>query len=182
MFFRTSADGNCLFNACSASLIGNESLAPYLRCLTSLELFMNPGYYAHHPLLAGHARQDSSIFSVSISSKAFDEYDRFDKISAIKAEAKSIANNFTFSSFDVMFALSSVVGMEIEAYYPITNKEPVYEELFNCCIVPREAYQPSSEKIHIFRCRSATGYFVLTKELSSQVDHFVPLLQKNVKQ
>ena len=37
-FFSTSANGNCLFNACSIALTGNESLSSYLRCLTSIEL------------------------------------------------------------------------------------------------------------------------------------------------
>ena len=38
---RTTADGNCLFNACSIALCGTEDLAVYLRCLTSIELYLN---------------------------------------------------------------------------------------------------------------------------------------------
>ena len=49
--FRTSADGNCLYNACSLALSGDEILAVYLRCLTSIELSRNPDYYASHPIL-----------------------------------------------------------------------------------------------------------------------------------
>ena len=45
---RTSADDNCLYNACSLALADDESLAMCLRCLTSIELFMNAEYYASH--------------------------------------------------------------------------------------------------------------------------------------
>ena len=48
---RTLADSNCLYNACSLALVGNENLAVYLRCLTSLELNTNAAFYADHPLI-----------------------------------------------------------------------------------------------------------------------------------
>ena len=49
---RTSADGNCLHNACPLAIVGDESLAMCLRCLTSIELFMNSEYYASHNVLS----------------------------------------------------------------------------------------------------------------------------------
>ena len=36
IFHRTTADGNCMCNACSLALIGDESLASCLRPLTSI--------------------------------------------------------------------------------------------------------------------------------------------------
>ena len=48
-FCKTSGNGNCLYNACSIALIGDESLANCLRGLTCMELFMNSWYYADHP-------------------------------------------------------------------------------------------------------------------------------------
>ena len=41
----------CSYNACSAALCNKESLASYLRCLTSIELFLNSTFYAKHPII-----------------------------------------------------------------------------------------------------------------------------------
>ena len=51
IFHRTTADGNCMFNACSLALIGDESLASCLRPLTSIELYLNAEYYSTHPYI-----------------------------------------------------------------------------------------------------------------------------------
>ena len=42
-------DGNCLFNAGSVCVVGNESLAVVLRLLTAAELFLQQNFYAAHP-------------------------------------------------------------------------------------------------------------------------------------
>ena len=42
-------DGNCLFNAGSVCVVGNESLAVLLRLLTAAELFLQQNFYADHP-------------------------------------------------------------------------------------------------------------------------------------
>ena len=54
LFHRVTQNGNSLFNSCSVSLLGDESLSLQLRCRTSLELFEHAQYYANHPLLFGH--------------------------------------------------------------------------------------------------------------------------------
>ena len=42
-------DGNCLFNAGSVCVVGNECLAVVLRLLTAAELFLQQDFYADHP-------------------------------------------------------------------------------------------------------------------------------------
>ena len=42
-------DGNCLFNAGSVCVVGNESLAIVLRLLTAAELFLQQNFYADLP-------------------------------------------------------------------------------------------------------------------------------------
>ena len=42
-------DGNCLFNAGSVCVVGNESLAVVLRLLTAAELILQQDFYAYHP-------------------------------------------------------------------------------------------------------------------------------------
>ena len=74
---RSTANGNCLFNACSRLLISNESLADILRLLTCLELFRNAEKYSLHPLFEevssrGMFRTLNSIFVASISNFIFD--------------------------------------------------------------------------------------------------------------
>ena len=77
--FRTTGDGNCLFNACSISLCGNESLSSSLRILTAIELFVNAQFYANHPCLllewesSGNLfRSKKSIFASCLSDESFE--------------------------------------------------------------------------------------------------------------
>ena len=70
--YRVTGDGNCLFTACSVAIIGHESLATYLRCLTSIELFRSADYYASHPsifgfLFNGEEINENNVFSIMIS-------------------------------------------------------------------------------------------------------------------
>ena len=62
LFFRTTDDGNCLYNAVSISLIGNEKLSKVLRLLTSNELFENASYYAKHPYFVQIQENEESGF------------------------------------------------------------------------------------------------------------------------
>ncbi|KAL3889926.1 hypothetical protein ACJMK2_002243 [Sinanodonta woodiana] len=49
-----TGDGNCLYNAISILLHGNESLATQLRYLTCIQLVKNMGAYMNHPLSMKH--------------------------------------------------------------------------------------------------------------------------------
>ena len=44
-----TGDGNCLFNAASINLVGNEALSVTLRLLTAAEVFIHADFYASHP-------------------------------------------------------------------------------------------------------------------------------------
>jgi len=46
---RLSGDGNCLYNAVSVAVNGDESLSATLRALTSAELYLNASFDASHP-------------------------------------------------------------------------------------------------------------------------------------
>ena len=108
-FFSTSANGNCLFNACSIALTGNESLSSYLRCLTSIELFENAKFYANHP----HPHKNGAFtslknaFAMCLSDAALTIFEQSDDIAAVLEEAKQTANNYTYSSMVCMLALST---------------------------------------------------------------------------
>ena len=47
---KATDNGDCLYNATSIALCGNESLSCLLRLLAAGELFFNADYYAEHPV------------------------------------------------------------------------------------------------------------------------------------
>ena len=49
---KASDNGDCLYNATSISLCGDEPLALLLRYLVAGELFFNAKYYAEHPIFS----------------------------------------------------------------------------------------------------------------------------------
>ena len=44
-----TGNGNCLFNAASINLVGNEDMSVILRLLTAAELYIHADFYANHP-------------------------------------------------------------------------------------------------------------------------------------
>ena len=121
VFFRTTGNGNCLFNSCSLALKGDESLSVYLRCLTSIELFEHSEHYANHPIIFDEGRfgklNENTIFSNLLSHAAFALFQKDERLSAANAEAAGVAVNIAFSSFLSLLAVSSVIEMPIESYY-----------------------------------------------------------------
>ena len=121
---RTSGYGNCLFNACSIALVGDESLGVSLRCLTAIELYQNAQYYALHPLLElqhnnGAFNNTNNAFAMSISDAALDASKGKDHVHAVCFEASRIAKDYQPATFLCQLALASVIGRPVEAYYPV---------------------------------------------------------------
>ncbi|XP_047144525.1 uncharacterized protein LOC105843125 [Hydra vulgaris] len=146
---RTSPNGNCLFNACSISLIGNESLSEYLRCLTSIELYTNVGFSSNHPIIFSQTDvtksgriDENTAFFIIISQKAYNSFCKNNRTLSIVSESINIATNYSYSLFLTLCVLSSVVGIPIESYYPIEKdrkeiEKTAYEIFFNCTVRPR---------------------------------------------
>lgn len=70
--YKSTANGNCMFNSCSRLLVGDDSLSSCLRLLTALELATNGEYYAAHPKLEEASRSSatysaSTLFSICLS-------------------------------------------------------------------------------------------------------------------
>ena len=112
--FRTTEDGSCLYNACSIALIGDETLSMCLRSFTCCELYLYADSNASHPILNYLESQNF----VSNKNNAF-VLEKGNHLTAVYGEAQYIARNFRFSSFLCLLAISSVIGLPIEAYYPI---------------------------------------------------------------
>ena len=59
------ANGNCLYNACSIAITGNNNdVSVILHCLTSIELFENASYYANHPVI--NSQHESGAHSLHL--------------------------------------------------------------------------------------------------------------------
>ena len=117
---RTLADGNCLYNACSLAFVGNENLAVYLCCLTSLELRTNAALFADHPLIEYQHKNGAfstmkNAFAMCLSDTALTAFEKDGHYAAVIAEANVNAQiNHAFSSFLCVLALSSVIGCPID--------------------------------------------------------------------
>ena len=82
MLYRVTADGNCLYNACSFAIIGKEDPSSALRALCSMELYLYADYYASHSHFKSLAEkeQDTSLSDLFfLQSLSFHASDQFDK-------------------------------------------------------------------------------------------------------
>ncbi len=179
---RTTGNGNCLFNACSIALIGNEPQASCLRCLTSIELCQNLEFYAFHPLIKeqndkGAFHNLNNAFAMTISDAALEAFAEKQHNKAVLSEALNIAKDFTYSSFLCVLALASVIRQPIEAYYPVNSisHRKCTEIMFNATIIPRIPNSVAT-KIHMLRCAVAPLDFVTTAKIPEKKNHYVPLL------
>ena len=180
---RTTGNGNCLFNACSLAIAGDESLSSCLRCLTSIELYLHSEFYAMHPTIQychknGACVHESSAFVLSLSFHAADSVAKSDRTPAVQAEAKIIAKNFSFASFLCMLGLATVIDRTIESYFPIKEEANLssYETMFNSTILPRNPKYSGAEKVHIFRCAIAPIDFLFNNKIPELKNHYVPLV------
>ena len=185
--FRSTGDGNCLYNACSIALCGNESLSCYLRCLTSIELFLNSAYYAKHPIIEqqhnkGAFSSIANTFAMCLSDNALDSVTKEDHCKPIITESYSNALNHQWSSFICLLALSSVVKLPIESYFPITPSEENIDSLstmFKLHYIPKEKQQHQFQmrKIHIYRCALMPMDYPRLGKVPATKNHYVPLCE-----
>lgn len=186
----TTGDGNCLYNACSIALCGTEDLAAYLRCLTSIELYVNALFYASHPIFEQQHSKGAfsciaNAFSMCLSDIALASFEKDDLSKSVMAEAYNNSVNHQWSSFLCLLGLSSVLELPIESYFPIpVNQSDSQEEMdslsimFNCTISPREpSSTPSDEKIHLFRCVLMPVGYLESMKISQRKNYYVALCE-----
>ncbi|XP_062579479.1 uncharacterized protein LOC134241454 [Saccostrea cucullata] len=141
-------NGNCLFNAISIAIQGNEKLASEIRARTCLEMFYHKDFYIN-----SHKR------------------DRMAYISPSYEEAiGSCAQNFKFSCAWTIHAAATVISRGIKSLYPPVHGllDPSVS-ILNCEFLPR-ALQ-AKYTINILWCsmlKDDDGNWV--------TNHFVPLL------
>ena len=131
-----------MYSSLSLLLIGGNSLVEVLRCLTSIELFLNSGYYVKHCCfdLAFNSQKEKIrslqyFFCLSLKSATLEHFSS-DNIGAVKNEAILNCKDFEWSSFMCLLGLSSVLKGRILSYYRDVG-DVNHKYLFNCNITPR---------------------------------------------
>ena len=65
------------------------------------------------------------------------------RVAAVIEEAVVVSANFMHSSFLCILALSSLLQVQVESYYPVENREESVKDLcecsFNCSVTPRDS-------------------------------------------
>ena len=104
-------------------LIGDNSLVEVLRCLTSIELFLNSNCYGKHCCFElafnsqkGKIRSLHYFFCLSLKSATLDNFSS-DNISTVKNEAILNCKDFEWSSFMCLLGLSSVLKCQVLSYF-----------------------------------------------------------------
>ena len=152
----------------SLILVGDNSLVPILRKLTSIELFMNAEFYSQHPLFSfiveKHSEFHNSLKNLlpwSVSQECLDSGLMTEDL--VKKEAFLNCHDKKWSSFLCILSLSSVIGKDIRTYYP-DSVEIRHKLMFNSLVHPR--IRPKYfQMLFIF-------YFVM-KVLLNQVKVFI---------
>jgi len=145
-----TGDGNCIYNASSLAVSGDEELALILRALTSIELFLHSSYYSSHPLFTTSmsSEQNSIPFGIFFQlANTFEATDLLDNESkshsdCIKFEALRNCQTKRWSPFISLMALPSVVGLEIHSFFsgePATCSGKNIHLLLNSNIKPHQS-------------------------------------------
>ena len=174
----TTGDGDCLFNAASRSICGNERMASELRLRTSLELINNKEFYSSHPAVtelkimiqSGKLWPKESIYDVVIFSNITKNAAtcRFEE--AMKKETLVTLRKCVFSGILQIMGLASALNCTIKMIYP--DKRHTLFELLNGTFKPRicEGCNP----VLTIMWTNLGGWLDRTKGFYP--NHFVPLL------
>ena len=153
--FRSSTDGNCLYNSIPVSLFGEDSMKKDLRILSSCRLFLHNNYYCEHPVYLNFVEKynislsRAFMFSVSLSTLNFD----LPLCELVRKEAIKNCVDKSWASFLCILALSSVCNRSICSLYP-DSEEKLFRDLFNCVIHPRGKSISAQLDINILFCQS----------------------------
>ena len=181
--FSASPNGDCLYNACSLALIGNESLSKSIRFLTPIELYRFSEFYAKHPHaeslwkaggLPKDVKSKNSLVSQSFgenASWAFKKGEGWNDSILIQAEDN--CNLGTWSPLICLMALASVISLTIESVFPDCNQEST-QRIFNGSMSPRVKKSLfSAPKVTILWSRIGT----ISNAFGYKANHCVPLVE-----
>ena len=187
---KATPNGDCLFNATSILLCGNESLAMLLRLLVAGELYFNAPFYADHDAFNETSRDSTdltfgTLFSIALT-KAGDEkfLETGIKSEAVKAEALVACTRGKWSSFMHVLGLASVVSKPVRSIYPDVSFR--FRSLMHRSINPRASTtsdQPREDVEPLNILWSRDGNFDNRPGVWFEPNHFVPVIseEENIK-
>ena len=120
---KTTGNGDCLYNAASLTLVGNESYATLLRLLVALELALNADFYAQHPkctYFPAGGRHPNTVFSLCLtnsSNRVFHDTEH-DRKFAILSEAWVASKPKEWSGYLHLTARATVLARPVFSSYP----------------------------------------------------------------
>lgn len=177
---KATGNGNCLFNAASRILVGNESLCHFLRLLTTIELYTNSNFYANHPAFQEYLSSDVvngydevTVFTMCLESKGMDSWDGEDRINAINEDAKQCCEENSWCGMFHVMALSTILGRPVFSVYP--NVESRTRVFLHRKLNPRVVEQSTHDTVYIMWSRDST----LDSSAGAwfQPNHFIPIVK-----
>lgn len=137
---RVSADGNCLYNAVSIGLVGNEDLSLILRLLTSIELFE---HYKHYQMSVQKTIINHSFSNDLSAIKQLFHFESVENLTDINELVKSIETETLlnceiskFCSMICILGLASVIEQPISSIYSPRKNIKTFQ-LFTRILEPR---------------------------------------------
>ena len=125
---QTTGNGNCMFNAASLLLAGNESLSDVIRLLIAGELFFFSEHYIQtiqdrfFKLENDTPYSEATVFSTILTEAGAKETTNSkNRLEAIHAEARDTCLTNNWNGMVKMMALSTVLPRPIFSVYPEAN-------------------------------------------------------------
>jgi len=138
---KATPNGDCLFNAISLLVCGNESAAMVLRLLVAGELYFNASFYAHRHVFVDTIRSNSdlsldTLFTVALTEAGADECSKTrSKTDAVKSEALVACTRGEWSPFLHILGVASVLSKQMHSIYPDVNF--LFRSLIHRIVKPR---------------------------------------------
>ena len=176
---KVTGDGNCLYNAASVVLVGNESFSPFLRLLTATELYDNALFYVKHPKLieavSDCGLNEVSLFIQCLSKNGLESWDeKMDHVAAVQSEAIGGCRDGEWSCMFHLTALATILGRPVLSAFPNCNMNT--RPLFHGYILPRQSMDGNTKSPAVILW-SRDGSLDNRPGSWYQSNHFVPLFK-----
>lgn len=179
---KATPNGDCLFNAISLLVRGNESAAMLLRLLVAGELYFNASFYADHHVFVDTIRSNSdlsldTLFTVALTEAGADECSKNrSKTDAVKSEALVACTRGEWSSFLHILGIASVLSKQVQSIYPDVNFR--FRSLIHRIVKPRASAtnDPLGDEDQVNILWSRDGGFDNRPGVWYEPNHFVSVV------
>lgn len=179
---KATPNGDCLFNAISLLVRGNESAAMLLRLLVAGELYFNASFYADHHVFVDTIRSNSdlsldTLFTVALTEAGADECSKNrSKTDAVKSEALVACTRGEWSSFLHILGIASVLSKQVQSIYLDVNFR--FRSLIHRIVKPRASAtnDPLGDEDQVNILWSRDGGFDNCPGVWYEPNHFVPVV------